>query len=79
VSTSLVEVQVRLAQTRINAGELIGLRVGDIITTEKDKNSPLILSVEGIPKFRARPGAFKGHKAVLVESVVENPVDALGE
>jgi flagellar motor switch protein FliM len=79
VSTSLVEVQVRLAQTRINAGELIGLRVGDVITTEKDKNSPLILLVEGIPKFRARPGAFKGHKAVLVESTIENPVDALGE
>jgi flagellar motor switch protein FliM len=78
VCTSLVELKVRLAQTRINTGDLISLRVGDIITTEKDVRSPLVVSVEGIPKFRASPGAFKGHKAVLIESAVENPVDALG-
>ena len=65
VCTSLVQLNVRLAQTQIGTGELIGLRVGDIITTQKDVHSPVIVSVEGIPKFRARPGAFKGHKAVL--------------
>jgi flagellar motor switch protein FliM len=79
VSTSLVELRVRLAQTRIHTGELIGLRVGDIITTAKDIRSPLVVSVEGVPKFRARPGALKGRKAIRIEGPIENPVEALGE
>jgi len=76
---SLVELRVRLARTQISAGELVGLRVGDIITTQKDVHSPLVVSVEGIPKFHARPGAYKGHKAVLVESAIDNPTAAVGE
>jgi flagellar motor switch protein FliM len=78
VCTSLVEICVRLAQTRISAGELISLRVGDIITTQKDVHSPLVVSIEGVPKYGARPGAFKGQKAICIEKVIENPVDALG-
>ena len=39
--SSLVEVQVRLARSRISTGELFTLRVGDIITTEKDVHTPL--------------------------------------
>ncbi len=74
-----LNVKVQLAQTAISASQLVGLRVGDIITTEKDIHSPLIVAVEGVPKFRARPGQYKGRKAVLIESVIENPVDALGE
>jgi flagellar motor switch protein FliM len=76
---SLVEVTVGLAQTRITTGELIGLRVGDIITTQKDTQSPLLVSVEGVPKFHASPGAFKGHKAIRVEDVIANPADAIGQ
>ncbi len=76
---SQVQLNVRLAQTRIGTGELIGLRVGDVITTQKDVHSPLVVSVEGIPKFRAKPGAFKGHKAVLIDGVIDNPAEALGQ
>jgi flagellar motor switch protein FliM len=76
---SLVEIQVRLAQTRISTGDLIGLRVGDIITTQKDVQSPLLVSVEGVPKYRASPGALKGHKAIRIQEVLANPADAIGE
>jgi flagellar motor switch protein FliM len=79
VCTSLVQLSVRLAQTQIGTGELIGLRVGDVITTQKDVHRPVIVSVEGVPKFRARLGAFKGHKAVLIHSTLDNPAEALGE
>ncbi len=57
----------------------MGLRVGDIITTQKDVHQPVIVSVEGVPKFRAKLGAFKGHKAIMIQNAIENPVDALGE
>jgi flagellar motor switch protein FliM len=61
-----VEVVVDLAETNISTSDLIGLRVGDIIATEKDVELPLVVSVEGKPKFHAKPGAFKGRKAIQV-------------
>jgi len=76
---SLVPVAVRLARTHITAGELIGLRVGDIITTEKDIHSPLLVLVANTPKFRASPGVFKGHKAIRIEEVISDPADAIAD
>lgn len=76
---SPVSLSVRLASTRISTGELINLRVGDIITTEKDIHRPLLVSVEGVPKFRARPGVLKGHKAIRVDDVILDPADAIGD
>lgn len=67
LNRSLVELVVRLAETRIATGDLIGLRVGDIITTDKDVHSPLVVEVEGLAKFHAHPGAYKDHKAVRIE------------
>lgn len=67
---SEVEVVVELAQTRISTGELLSLRVGDIITTEKDVRTPLNVQVQGVCKFRASPGAYKGQKAIRVTDVV---------
>ena len=49
---------------------MIGLRVGDVITTDKDIHDPLVVSVEGVPKFRAKPGAFKGRKAIRIEQSI---------
>jgi flagellar motor switch protein FliM len=77
VCMSLVELNVRLAQTRISAGELLSLRVGDIITTAKDVRSPLVVSLENVPKFHAKIGAFKGHKAILIGDPIKNPAEAL--
>lgn len=77
--SSLVELNVRLATTRITTGELLGLRVGDIITTQKDIRSPLLVTVEGVPKYRVSAGAFKGHKAIRIEEVIANPADAIGD
>jgi flagellar motor switch protein FliM len=66
LSSAVVEVVVDLAETNISTSDLIGLRVGDIIATEKDIDRPLVVSVEGRPKFHAKPGAFKGRKAIQV-------------
>ena len=63
-----VELIVTMAETKITTSDLIGLRVGDIITTDKDVHQPLDVAVQGAPKFHASPGAFKGSKAIRVES-----------
>jgi len=63
-----VEVVVEMAKTKITTADLLGLRVGDIVACEKDVHEPLLVSVEGTPKFHASPGQLKGRKAVQVVS-----------
>lgn len=63
-----VELVVTLAHTRITTADLIGLRVGDLITTDKDIREPLEVRVQGTTKFYASPGAYKGCKAIRIES-----------
>ncbi len=70
---SIVELVVQLAETRISMGDLVELRVGDIITTEKDIRSPLQVCVQGRVKFGAQPGALKGRKAIQVLEAVATP------
>ena len=41
-----------------------------LITTEKDVGIPLVVSVEGRPKFHAQAGAFKGRKAIQVVGLI---------
>jgi flagellar motor switch protein FliM len=65
---SLVEVVVRLAETNIATKDMIGLRVGDVITTQKDIHAPLAVCIEGVEKFMASPGVLKGRKAIRIES-----------
>lgn len=67
---ALVDMVVELADTTITTGELVGLRVGDIITTEHDTKQPLKVRVQGVDKFRAFAGALKGQKAIRIESTV---------
>jgi flagellar motor switch protein FliM len=76
-ATTALEIDVRLLQTKIGSGELAGLQVGDIITTQHGAVRPAIVCVEGVPKYRARLGSLRGHKAILIESAIENP--AAGE
>lgn len=71
LSESVVELVVDLAESEISTADLIGLRVGDVITTEKDTGAPLVVSVEGREKFHAAPGAFKGRKAVQITGPLE--------
>ena len=74
IGKSRVEMVVTLAETTITTADLIGLRVGDIITTERDVHTPLNVAVEGVTKFVADPGAYRGHKAIEVQNRVE-PAD----
>ena len=68
---SVVEMVAELANTAITTRDLLGLRVGDIITTKRDVHDPIFVSVEGIPKFRASVGQLKGQKAIQVEAQIK--------
>jgi flagellar motor switch protein FliM len=71
IDRSLVDIVVTLAESTISTDDLLGLRVGDIITTDKDVRQPLDVAVQGVIKFHAAPGAHKGKKAVQIEAVVQ--------
>ena len=71
MSDSVAEVRATLAVTQITAGELADLRVGDIIATETDVNSPAMVSIDGEGRFHAKPGAYQGRKAVCLADAIE--------
>jgi flagellar motor switch protein FliM len=73
IDAAPVNIVVTLARSKIRTGDLLDLSVGDVITTEKEVNAPLELAVQDVPKYNARAGAFKGKKAVQIESVIEKP------
>jgi flagellar motor switch protein FliM len=66
------ELVVTLATTSIAAGDLRGLRIGDVIATETDADSAAIVSIDGNPKFRAKPGACDGRKAVVLSEGISD-------
>jgi flagellar motor switch protein FliM len=71
LNTANVELIVTLAESKISTKDLLELRVGDVITTEKDAAGMLEVAVQGVPKFFASPGAFRGRTAIQVEQSVD--------
>ena len=77
IASAPLEVVVELAKTKITTSDLISLRVGDIIASEKDIHEPLTVFVEGKPKFECSAGQFKGRKAIeILRSVEESHLAA---
>ncbi|GHT19188.1 flagellar motor switch protein FliM [Planctomycetales bacterium] len=74
-----VELKVKLAESKIKVYQLANLRVGDVIATQKLADSPLLVSVEGIPKYWARPGKYKGYTAIQIEENIEDPTDIIAQ
>ena len=75
IGSARVEMVVQLAETKLSAGELRNLSIGDIIMTEKEQGEGLRAFVEGRPMFLAYPGLYKGHKAVCMGKAIARPKD----
>lgn len=58
-----------LGKSMIDAGDLMRLRVGDIIPLETGEDEEIDIMVEGICKFKGRPGAIRGQTALEVSSL----------
>jgi flagellar motor switch protein FliM len=63
-----LNIEAYIAETTITAGELSNLKVGDIITTPKVAKQPIMVNIEGRPKYLASIGQIRGHKAVRIEA-----------
>jgi flagellar motor switch protein FliM len=76
LSRAGVRVSGMLAETSITMGQLRDLEIGDVLTTEKAANDPVVLTVEGRPKFLANIGQYRGRRALKIVRPVE-PADRL--
>lgn len=61
-----VEMAVELGRTELKGSDLMNMEVGDVIMLDSEINEPIIVNVEGVPKFRASAGIFKGNKAFQI-------------
>lgn len=66
VSSAQVQIRCILAETQITLRDLLELRVGDIIRTDKLADSELAITIGGAPKFACRPGKLRGQKAIRI-------------
>ncbi|MBX3375297.1 MAG: flagellar motor switch protein FliM [Phycisphaeraceae bacterium] len=66
IAGARVELRGVLAETTITLADLRSLEVGDIIMTERPAVMPVVVVVEGKPKFLARIGQHRGHRALAV-------------
>lgn len=62
-----VDVTVELGRTLLRSGDLLRLKVGEVLALDKDVNEALVAMVEGVPKFKGRAGMSRGNKAFKVE------------
>lgn len=71
VQNAPVDARVLVAQTTIKLSELMGLAVGDLITTDKPIGREILLQVEGKNKFLGHVGQFRGNKAMRITRACE--------
>jgi flagellar motor switch protein FliM len=62
---------VKLGESNITVGDLVNLKVGDIIPLNQEASGEVKLEVEGIEKLKCLIGLYKGNRAILVKDKIE--------
>jgi flagellar motor switch protein FliM len=70
-----VSLTVELGRTQIKGQDLLRLEKGDVILLDQDVGHPLLVTVEGVPKYRAEAGIHKGNQAVKIVELITPPRD----
>jgi flagellar motor switch protein FliM len=59
-----------LGRANITGRELLAMKVGDIIHLDQKMSDPVIVNVEGVPKFTGYPGICNKRKAIKIKERV---------
>jgi len=62
-----VSVSCTLGHSRLTGRDLLEMKVHDVISMEQRPDDPVVVCVEGVPKFTGHLGAFRQNKAIRVE------------
>lgn len=63
---------VKLGETDMTIGDLIGLQVGDIIPLSQEVSGELAVEIEDVKKFNCLVGEYKGNKAVQITTRIKD-------
>jgi flagellar motor switch protein FliM len=66
LKAAVLETVAYLAETEVSVRELLELKPGQVLLTEKPVSSPLVMTVGGKPKFLGKAGSYRGKKAFQV-------------
>jgi len=66
-----VDLAVEMGKTSITSRELASLRPGNVLVLDKDVNDSLIVKVQDLPKFYAKPGKIKDNMAVDIVATAD--------
>lgn len=76
----VIELSVELGRAQMTVRELLGMEPGAVMMLDRPAEEPLVLSVEGRPKYRGRPVLHRKHVGFMVGSAVdEEEEDDVGE
>lgn len=62
-----VNVSCTLGHSRMSGREVLRMKINDVLPLEQRPDDPVVICVEGIPKFKGHLGAFRQNKAVRVD------------
>jgi flagellar motor switch protein FliM len=65
-----VHLVVELGRTVSTIGRILQLEQGDIIKINSGPQDPVVVKVEGIPKYLGAPGVVKGNRAVQISNLI---------
>ncbi len=74
IAEASLDVAALLAETSITMADLRNLEIGDLLTTDKPAKAPVTVTVEGIPKYVARSGQYRGNRAVRIQEPIQPSV-----
>jgi len=63
---SSVNVVAEVGQTRLTFGDLMSLKIGDVLALGKASTDDLLVRVEDVPKFGGRPGFSRGSQSIRI-------------
>lgn len=66
---SRVKVVAEIGRMRMNFGDLMNLKKGDVLTLGKSTTDDLAIKVENVHKFGGRPGFSRGNQAVRITKI----------
>ncbi|HSX83454.1 MAG TPA: FliM/FliN family flagellar motor switch protein, partial [Candidatus Saccharimonadia bacterium] len=70
-----VELSVEFGSAEIYLRSLLSLQIGDIIRLDQDCDHPLVVRVEGVPKFTGFARMVKQKKAVEIVTRLHSPIE----
>ena len=60
-----------LGRTVHTIGQILELEKNDIVKLNTGPQDPVVMKIEGVPKYLGMPGVVKGNRAVQVTALIE--------